>query len=169
MAQALHIRQIGEEVARLLRAVHVDVTPVSLKKVFFGTMEYYPAPPADWIRANLPIVFVVPLESTWTKPVLGPNGTWRQLCRYRILHYILLGSSEDIWTSKVLQAEKLVETLFTNWNLSSLSLTNGQILDTRVTRVGFRPPEDDVAAEFSNQLTANEILYEAEVVGTRNA
>jgi hypothetical protein len=164
--QALHVGDVTKEVARLLRAAHVGAG-LNVKRVLYGALEYTPTP-KTWLLTNVPIMFVSPVDATYAKPILGSTGKWEATITLRVVHILKAVAGDDVWENKVDAAESVAETLLTNYLLTALTLTNGQVLDTRIRRVELKPPEDDFAFAADESLTANAFTFEVVVTGIRN-
>jgi hypothetical protein len=165
VTQCLHIGDVTKEVARLLRVAHVGAG-LDVKRVLYGALEYAPRP-KTWLAANIPIILVAPSEASYAKPTLGSR--WETTISMRVVHIMKAAPGDDVWENKVDAVEGLAETLLANYNLAALTLSNGQMLDTRIRRVELKPPEDDLAFAADESLTAQAIVVEAVVTAIRNA
>jgi hypothetical protein len=164
--QCLHVSSVTKEVARLLRAAHLGAG-LDVKRVLYGALEYSPVP-KTWLAANVPIIFASPTDASYSKPILGTSGRWETTISIRIVHVMKTAGGLDVWENKVAAAESLAQTLLENYGLTALTLTNGQVLDTRLRRVELKPPEDDFAFAADESLTVQAIVFEVVVTGIRN-
>lgn len=153
----LHVTEVLDEILRLFET---DLkTTMSLKIVERGQIEYLPTKGiADlcngiWLNIEPSIDFEpseFPTNFLTTYPI-------------RILFLMNIGTNTNVLKLKEAAIKQIIEEIFDNYQLSALTLTNGQVLWWLPKEVEMEPPEDGYVAEVAADIVAVAVRTECQV------
>lgn len=155
----------NELCGEILRLIEVNLkTSLGLKRVVRGSLKYHAVNDVDLTTNEVPAVYVHPAQAEFDFAAYR-----RHEGRYmmRIVYVKNYGDGASVTTGRIQDLEDLAELMVNNIILSSLSLSNGQVIFLAVRQVDYEPPEDDIVLQLSQGLTAGAIQLEIETRTTR--
>jgi hypothetical protein len=157
MSQRFHANELLQGI---LDVFETDLkTSLNLNGVYRGTLAWLP-PSAVGGMVNG--IWAELVENTDIKNVAFPKEL-QITYRVRIVFVRRLDVSNNVAAQRIADAELMLEDIFNNYLLQSVTLSNGQVLWWLPRQVEWYPPEDEFVQALSADLTAIACNTEIEV------
>jgi hypothetical protein len=145
-ANRTHVSELIDEFLRLLDT-NLKTT-LSLKGVFRGSLAFLPA---QAVTEMVNGIWVNPEPSTLIEPIQLPSDLLVHY-QFRLIYVRRINVNENVLKQKEADVKLITEMVFDNYQLSNLTLTNGQVLWWLPTEIEWEPPEDGYVATLADDL-----------------
>ena len=159
MPTRFHVNEIIDQLTSRIKT-NLE-TPLGLKVIAKGGVEFYQAVDVDW-SIQLPAVFVKPVPST-DMSFVTTGSQYEVVYHLRLVYIRAFTVGEVPYNEKVADTIKIAEMLIDEMLLDNLVLSNGQIVHSLPTRIEWEPIEDEFVATFNADFHATAIEYDVTV------
>jgi hypothetical protein len=156
-ANRTHATEILDEILRLFDT-HLRAT-LSLKGVYRGMLPFMPA---EAVEEHVNGIWVNLEPSILITPVQLPSDL-QVTYMMRLLYVRRINVNENVLKQKETDLKVITEFVFDHFEMSELSLSNGQVLWWLPTEVEMEPPEDGYVATLAQDLVAVAFKTELQV------
>lgn len=150
----LHVNELLDEILSLIETNLK--TSLSLKGIYRGELAWLP-PGAVSDMANG--IWVTLAQATDIEEVQMPKAL-QFTYRVRLIFVRRIDTTNNVLKTRMDDAETIVEMVYDNFQMSALSLTNGQVLWWLPRSVEWEPAEDAYVSAVSADLTATAFTTE---------
>ncbi len=157
----VHAQAILNELQRIISA---DLTgSLGLNLITTGTIDFMPT---KGVADTAPMVLIAMGPRPTTFESVELPTPLQAVYNARIIHVRKIKAGEDPVKARIDDAETFAEVLWDNFDMSSLDMTNGQVLWAMLREIEWEPPEDVLVASIRSDLMATAFNMEI-VVRTR--